>query len=423
MEQIRRAGFERISKEILSFPEKFGRNIAIIGPRGSGKTRIMESLCWRHKDDIETIYINVRDIVGLPELFASDFVGRIVMESSRKKEEVKGASFPLNIRSLKKNHPFDFKDNRVKDLFFRAIFYPESYGGSNKKIIFLDDFEYIDSLKNFKGFGQIDLEILRSILMQKNSFYVISINAVDKADIFFTPEIEKTLKRWKIFNLKPFSFRLSRELAYSLTGWGDSRFLDDVCLIAEGNPGYIHQIIASLEYDISFDSYDYSHEYFAVIVAETLKKKDGRLYLYLNDIFSSSLSKVRGNTSLISCLKILSHEEGLILKDISERMYRSPQSIKDYLDWLIKSGLVVKKEKSYRIRDTLMKFWILLNSSGNSEISSDDLSDSEFIGRVMREMAKKRRSLKAIRHGTVEAGDDLSLHRSPPRDDELIEFD
>ena len=79
------------------------------------------------------------------------------------------------------------------------------------------------------------------------------------------------------------------------------------------------------------ESGSHNHDKFLSIIASYLRKRDGKLYLFLKDIVNNSLAKVRGNTSLISCLKILAQSESKILKEVSDGMSRSPQAVKDYL--------------------------------------------------------------------------------------------
>ncbi|MBU1626698.1 hypothetical protein KKB18_04945, partial [bacterium] len=318
--------------------------------------------------------------------------------------------------------PFLSERDKIKDFFFNVILFPELEKSSPSRIIILDDFENIAALGNFYGFKKIEIELLESLNSQKNSLYIVSLYSRSMDDVFFTDDVNKALKKWNYIEIEPLSFPLSSNLISNLLGYVNSNLIDDICLVTEGIPAYIQMLVETIIQLHKHGYREYSPENFALILSNTLRRRDGKLYLYLEKVLTNSLSRVRGSTSLLSCLKILSSSDELLLKDMSKILSRSPQAIKDYLDWLIKSGLIEKDRKTYKIRDILMKLWILLNSTGQSEIKHEIPPEPELMDIILCDMEKKRKNIIKI-SPLLKKSDEESPRSLQRNKEELIEFD
>ena len=65
--------------------------------------------------------------------------------------------------------------------------------------------------------------------------------------------------------------------------------------------------------------------------------------------------------ALKAILDILAAEEPLTLTEISQRLWRTPGSTKDYLSWLEDVDLVTSRQKRYSFTDPLLRLWVSLH--------------------------------------------------------------
>jgi GTPase SAR1 family protein/DNA-binding MarR family transcriptional regulator len=417
-----RPELEKIELAISSFyNNKSHPHVLVTGPFNSGKTTLIKSLIKKYSESHKCTYINFREIVGLPELFILKYHESITGKKQSLEFLTHYYQKTENREKIEKILPFLIVDNKTKQEFFNVILYPEFDMEKTKKIIILDDFENITALSNFKGFDRIEIELLDSLMIQKNSLYIVTINSRSFDDVIFSDDFKKYSKNWCTIQLEPLSFSDSCIFLSKLLEDIKPNLQNDISLIGGGIPGYICHLLNDILTDESYNRINYDPENFPNLLSRIVKNRNGKLYNSLWNILIISLSRVRGSTSLVSCLKVLSSSDKLILKEISEKLSRSPQAVKDYLDWLIKAGLVEKEEKKYKIRDILMKFWILLNSTGQSEIEQESYLDIAGQRRIIDDITRKRECINLKSEEKIKYKE--KLHISLPDKDEMIEFD
>ena len=73
------------------------------------------------------------------------------------------------------------------------------------------------------------------------------------------------------------------------------------------------------------------------------------------------LHRARGYGALKAILEVLAQEEPLTLTEISQRLYRTPGSTKDYLSWLEDVDLVTSRQKRYSYADPMLRLWVRLH--------------------------------------------------------------
>jgi len=84
---------------------------------------------------------------------------------------------------------------------------------------------------------------------------------------------------------------------------------------------------------------------------------------------SELLHRARGYGACKWVLRVLAHEEGLKLTEVSRRLDRTPGSTRDYLRWLEEVDLVVSRDKRYYYVDPILRLWVRIHGSG--EIVTD----------------------------------------------------
>jgi hypothetical protein len=76
------------------------------------------------------------------------------------------------------------------------------------------------------------------------------------------------------------------------------------------------------------------------------------------------LHRARGYGACKWVLRVLAHEEGLTLTEVSRRLDRTPGSTRDYLRWLEEVDLIVSRDKRYYYVDPILRLWARIYGSG-----------------------------------------------------------
>ncbi len=76
------------------------------------------------------------------------------------------------------------------------------------------------------------------------------------------------------------------------------------------------------------------------------------------------LHRARGYGACKWVLRVLSHEEGLTLTEVSRRLDRTPGSTRDYLRWLEEVDLIVSRDKRFYYIDPILRLWVRIHGSG-----------------------------------------------------------
>ena len=79
---------------------------------------------------------------------------------------------------------------------------------------------------------------------------------------------------------------------------------------------------------------------------------------------SELLHRARGYGACKWVLRVLAHEEGLKLTEVSRRLDRTPGSTRDYLRWLEEVDLIVSRDKRYYYVDPILRLWVRVYGSG-----------------------------------------------------------
>ncbi len=83
------------------------------------------------------------------------------------------------------------------------------------------------------------------------------------------------------------------------------------------------------------------------------------------------LHRARGYGACKWVLRVLAHEEGLNLTEVSRRLARTPGSTRDYLRWLEEVDLIVSKDKRYYYIDPILRLWVRIHGSGELPTDRD----------------------------------------------------
>ena len=317
-----------LDRNINSFRNGKGNNIALLGPRKSGKTIILKEHLKNVKDDV-AVFIDLNKISLNPENFSVEFIGNVIFSFLRKplKDYKKSLSLEniLNTENeLKSKNAFSIIksiENELqkikpdqKLLVESAFKFADALGRDNGKkfVIALDNIENLFDLNNF---SQIKDVLSLIDLKSENVNYLAASSAIR--------ESIAALKGFECYEIKNLEKNESIELAESIIGNKHSE-AEEIFSLSKGNP-FITILISEKFNEIKSVKKSFFIE---------LLTKDHALYDYCSESYNYYYNRARGQTLLKSILKVISNEE-LRLSDIAKRIYRSAPVTKSILERLM----------------------------------------------------------------------------------------
>src|SRR3989344_7103329 len=305
-----------LDKNTDSFKKGTAKNIALLGPRKSGKTLIVKEHLKNVKD-VVSVYIDLEKISLNPENFSIEFIGNIIFHFLRKplneykkflllehllkfEDELKSKNAFSLVKTIE-NELLKIKPDQ-KLLVESAFKFAEILGKeTNKKfLIVLDNFENLLDLNNFSQIKDI-LSIIN--FDAENISYIATSSAIK--------ESLASLKKFECYEIKNLEKNEAIELIESIIGKGKNAS-EDIFALTHGHP--FVTIIVSKKYNEVKDAK-------RAFLIELLQKNNA-LYNYCSDSLGYYYNRARGQTLLKTILKVVANEE-LRLTDISKKIYRS----------------------------------------------------------------------------------------------------
>lgn len=374
----------RSELELLKFyraQHKEGRpvHLALFGLRRIGKTILLKQFVLhllKEKNDVIPVYMDFSDICSSPENFATGYIGQVCYwfltrgqdrllpyleyrslyaEALKAQDEVVTRTVSQLYNELNAARP----DRQL--LLHLAFGFPEELALEHKGkfILIFDEFQEIETLKNFKETTQIISLFRANLQRQSQVLYILAGSAVSVITKLVSDHESPLFAQFQKVPIEAFTQEDAFELAGKLTPTLQSeQALREIYLLSGGHPYYISQICERLNrfqalYDLSVDQ-DLVKQAFLV---ETLSS-EGKIYDYCRYIYDLSLQKARGYGSLKSVLQILSAEEGLRSSEVARRLKVTSGTAIDYLRWLQEVDLVTEDGKEYYFRDPVLRYWV-----------------------------------------------------------------
>jgi len=317
-----------IERKLLGSLE-LSRSIILLGPRGSGKTVMLERLRNSIGDSRPTALIQMEPIAASPEILCERFL------------EVAG---PLLDSGKYRSAPFP----RLLGALSKAI--PES-------LLLLDDATEIRTLSYFPGVDR-PLESLFETLAKKQAPQAVLTSRFPAWVASSFRELSNpTRSRFDVVRLPPMN---PDEL--------DSLGLDDAELVVAatgGLPVHIAPLVARMTHG----------EDLATALAAEIATS-GHLEAECRATLGQLLHRARGYGACKAVLHVLAGEEGLRLSEIARRLDRTPGSTRDYLRWLEEVDLIAVRDKRFYFVDPVLRLWLRLYGRGERPSRADIASET-----------------------------------------------
>ena len=365
-----------LDKNTDSFKKGAAKNIALLGPRKSGKTSIVKEHIKNAKD-VVPVYIDLEKISLNPENFSIEFIGNIVFYYLKKPiNEYKkflllenllkiGNQLPKNAFSLIKtveNELLKIKPGQ-KLLVDSAFKFAESLGKetSKKFLIVLDNFENLLDLNNF---SQI-----------KDVFSIINFRAENVNYLATSSSIKQSLhslKNFDCYEIKNLNKNEAVELIKSIIGNAEQKTIDEIFALSNGHP-FVTILISK--------KYNEIKDVKKTFLIELLQKNNS-IYEYCNESLNYYYNRARGQTLLKTILKVVANEE-LRLSDIAKKIYRSAPVTKSILERLMEVDIIYKKGNKFYFAENVLRLWLKLTSHG---YEFDEVPDDKILDEAAKEL-------------------------------------
>lgn len=381
---MRKEGFIRrdyyldlLDNNTNSFRNGAGKNIALLGPRKSGKTSIVKEHIKNAKD-IVPVYIDLEKISLNPENFAIELIGGIafqflkkplsefkrflLLEHLLKIENVLKSKNAFSLIKAVQNELLKIKPDQ-KLLVESAFKFSEALGKDTgrKFLIIMDNFENLLDLNNFSQIKDV-LSIID--FGCENVRYIAASSAVK--------ESLASLKRFECYEIKNLEKDEAAELISSIIGKAEQKTIDEIFALSKG-----HLLITAL---IS-KKYTEVKDVKKAFLTELLQK-NSQIYSYCNESLDYYYNRARGQTLLKAVLKVIANEE-LRLSDIAKRIYRSAPVAKSILERLMEVDIIYKKDNKFYFSDNVLRLWVKLVSHG---YEFDDVPDDKILDEAAKEL-------------------------------------
>ena len=366
-----------LDKNTNSFKKGTAKNIALLGPRKSGKTSIVKEHIKAVKDIIP-VYIDLEKISLNPENFSIEFIGNVAYNFLKKplsqykkfllleqllriENELKSKTAFSVIKTIE-NELLKIKPEQ-KLLVESAFKFAEILGKeSNKKfLIALDNFENLLDLNNF---SQIK-NILSLINFESQNIIYIATSSSIKLSLHL-------LKNFDCYEIKNLEKNEAVELIESIIGKADKNISEEIFALSNGHP--LITILISKKYNEIKDVKK-------AFLIELLQKNNS-IYNYCNESLNYYYNRARGQTLLKTILKVVANEE-LRLSEIAKRIYRSAPVTKSILERLMEVDIIYKKDNKFYFADNVLRLWLKLISHG---YEFDDAPDDKVLDEVAKEL-------------------------------------
>ncbi len=364
-----------------SFKKNSGKNIALLGPRISGKTSIVKEHIKNAKDIIP-IYIDLEKISLNPENFSVEFIGNIIfhflkkplakykefllLENLLKLEKELGSPSSFSAIKTIENELLKIKPDQ-KLLVQSAFNFVQTLAKDNNKkfLIVLDNFENLLDLNNFIQIKDI-LSVIN--LEAENVNYIVTSSAV-KQSLSLLKKFEcyeiKNLDNKEIFNLVENFFDKNEN---------NEKISSEIFSLTNGQPYVTLKLLKSLA--------EYKNTSLKRVFLIELLQKNNPIYNYCNDSLNYYYNRARGQTLLKTILKVIANEE-LRLSEIAKKIYRSAPVTKSVIERLMDVDIICKKGNKFYFSDNVLRLWVKFVSSG---YEFDNIPDDKILDEAEKEI-------------------------------------
>lgn len=322
------AGLER--RVLAAFEASPARIPVVIGGCGTGRSTLLHALGDRLGREA-CQYVDVERSASTPERFL----------------HAVGGTSPFDAAATRADQP-----SSARDAFDRTLhLFAHARAGDRPATFLLDEVLELRTFESFPGLRHVLRELLQALADSSNRFVLTSRYVARALRL-----LRDGAQRFEVIHLPALS---PAEVTAMLPPAGDAtddrEFLGRaIHALSDGRAAYVHAL-GDAAAAMSGRGGD------PISALTALLTTDGALTSWCGYRYELRLHRARGYGALKAILEILAQDEPLTLTEISQRLYRTPGSTKDYLSWLEDVDLVTAHQKRYAFTDPLLRLWVRLH--------------------------------------------------------------
>ncbi|MBI4845788.1 MAG: hypothetical protein HY810_04860 [Candidatus Omnitrophica bacterium] len=355
-------------KRVAGLKNKYRQNIAILGHKSLGKTRLIFELLQRSKcSEIIPIYINVepmpinkfaKNFIGVilyQYLFIED-TGEIVDEFdflfNRCKEKI-----PKTINVIKQIESAIKNKTSTYEIFSMVFELPHLLYEETKKpiLLVLDEFHNLENIEVENPF----LELSNKIMVQKHTMYLLLSSAIYAAENILSKKLSLLFGNFETIKIQPFDNISAVEFI--------KEQLDEIKItetlrnfltfFTGGYPFYLEIItehIKSIARDKKSDCL--TEDILVCAIEETMYKDYGVINQYFRNKYHEFLNT--SQTNLFSGILLLIAEGKKKTAEIAGFLGKKNHEINRCINRFIQNDIITKKGVFHEINDSLFVHWL-----------------------------------------------------------------
>ena len=402
-EQILFTNRERELETLDFYLEEFingiKENVCIFGLRRIGKTILIKEFVRRHKE-LKSIYLNCEFLFSVPIELSQNFV----LESAKwffdKEIELYDlVALPGGEVVKKLLRELEKVDSSKTEVIKLAFEYLRELGKEEKIIVFMDEFQEILKLKNYRDLRNI-LGIFRGYINDENILFIISGSFPHiMRDIIANGE-SPLYNQFKELKLDYFERESSSELISKVIKC-DEESKRLIHQLTGGHPFYIISIAKRTKlihwiYDFSINQTTIKRAF----LIETLYPEGG-IYKHCSYLLNTVLSLAKYKAPLIGILNTLLKEDGLTQSEIAKRIKVSQGEARLYTSELERLDMLQRIEGMYYLGDKVLKMWLDLRKTGELGESPKDKSVEIYLRIMERKYLKAKTELGKAKESEI----------------------
>ncbi|MBL7148194.1 MAG: ATP-binding protein [Nanoarchaeota archaeon] len=386
------------------------KHLAFLGLRRIGKSLILFEFIKRNKKDVIISHIDLKKLSMEPQFFAVEYIKKILQWTLDEKEE----DLLVLANKLKNENIFnqlnvflrDLKERNNLKLINFAFSFPEILSQAlNKKIVVcIDEFQEILGVNRYKDINNI-IDIFRTALQsQSNTLYFITGSIITTMEkICLENKSALFLHFDNVVNLYNFtkedSFHLMKKIfkREEIEIHGEDILLQ-LLRLSQGHVFYLTIICEKISELKKLFGFTIDESLVKKAFLIELTDKNARLYNYFNYIFENSLEKARGKAGLKSILLKIAERERATVSELCLDLNKEAGEMHTLLKRLMETDLIIKKERYYFYRDSLLRKWVrlfYLGSDVDTKISNKNIEElfsqlEEKYQRISSELGKAK---------------------------------
>ena len=382
-----------LGKTLINIKHSIKSHKTIIGLRKIGKTSLIKEFIYQKRKE-KIGYVNLQEIMGVPESFCLKLVSHIIYSIFKEKElvldynELLEKSTTNNIKSLTKFLTRYLSVMQQKKIDYSNLiklsfdFMEELAEEIGPLLIFLDEFQEVLYLNKIQGIHNI-LAVLRPFLENSRKVnYILSGSSVSLIEKSILNKDSPLFNLSERITLKRFTKQDSLKLMIKILGKEVVHYNDLIFYYTQAHPYYLAKFCEHLrDHYKEINEFNIKRSYLYILL-----NKDGMLYSLFSYVYDTSLEKVSGHILIKSILSVLSLEEGLTLSEISEKVNRKPGQVKKSLEELKEVDILTEKDGNYYFLDPIFRFWLANKEHG---IKVDLIPNYRDVWSIVKQLEEK----------------------------------